>query len=230
MARAKRTDRAAARRRYRATNLPTDVAIDDVETPSVETTAPVRGDGRSSGSSRGAAAPRPSLMTTLRQAAGRPNIMEDVRALPDIALHSKALWLPLLLILVASILFFIPGLQRNPLVAMVGQIALTPPPMIMPFLGGMLAPRGAWLVGGIIGLANSLGFLVLVVVNTNAQATPLGWTYQVSSDQKVGYMLNALLSAVPFGILVGSFAGFYRRFLAASAPARQPARSNSRRR
>jgi hypothetical protein len=43
-------------------------------------------------------------------------------------------------------------------------------------------------------------------------------------------VVNALLSAVPFGILVGAFAGFYRRFLSASAPARQQARAANKRR
>jgi hypothetical protein len=237
VARAKRTNRAAARRRYRETH-PDDVdsvaEIDDTElsepAPSRSTATPARRSGPARAGATAAPPPRPGFMGALRNAVGRPDIAGDIRALPDIALHSRALWVPLLAILVASILFFMPGMSKNPIVAMIGQIALTPPPMIMPFLGGMLAPRGAWLVGGIIGLANSLGYLVLVLANTTSQVTPLGWTYAVTSDQKVSYAVSAMLQAVPFGILVGAFAGFYRRFLAASSPQRQPSRSNSRKR
>ncbi len=229
MARAKRTVRADARRRYRAT-APVDATPiegdEELADAPVDKRSPARPEraGRASAS----APPRPGFMSTFRAAAGRPMILEDVKALPQIAFHSKALWIPFLVIATSAVLFVIPGVNRNPFVTMLGTIALQPPPMIMPFLGGMLAPRGAWLVGGIIGLANSLGFIILVVANTNSQVTPLGWTYTVTSDQKVAYGISALMSAVPFGILVGAFAGFYRRFLSSSAPARQADRSKRR--
>ena len=169
-------------------------------------------------------------MGSLRGAAGRPDFVADVRALPQIALHSKALWLPLLIIAVTAVLYSMPSTSGNPIVTMLAQIALTPPPMILPFLGGILAPRGAWLVGGIVGAANAVGFLVLVVANASTQVAPIGWTYVVTSDQKVQYAISALASAIPFGVLVGSFAGFYRRFLSSSSPARQANRANARKR
>jgi hypothetical protein len=229
VARAKRTDRAEARRRNRAASP----SYPELSYDADEAAGGDAGATRSAPQprqTRAAPAARAGLMDTLRRAAGRPNIGEDVRALPEIALHSKALWLPLLIIVATSLLFFVPGLRSNAIVTMLGQVALTPPPMIMPFLGGMLAPRAAWLVGGIIGIANALGFAVLVLANTSSQVTPLGWTYQVANDQKVAFIVNGIMSAVPFGLLVGAFAGFYRRFLASSAPARQQAKANAKRR
>ena len=152
-------------------------------------------------------------MPALRRAAGPADIRADLRALPTIAIHSKALWVPLAVIAAVTALFFIPGISRNPLVALVG----------------MLAPRGAWLVGGIVALANAIAYGLLFGVFTNSVQTGLGFTYTMTSDQKVAIILNAIVTSVPFGLLVGAFAGFYRRFLAMSTPPR-PAPAKSKRR
>ena len=168
-------------------------------------------------------------MAALRRAAGPADIRADIRALPTIAIHSKALWVPLAVIGGVTVLFFIPGISRNPIVALLGNLALQPPPMILPFLAGMLAPRGAWLAGGIVALANAIAYGLLFGVFTNTVQTGLGFTYTMSGDQKVGVIVNAVVTSVPFGLLVGAFAGFYRRFLAMSTPPR-PAQAKSRRR
>jgi hypothetical protein len=165
----------------------------------------------------------------LRRAAGPADIRADLRALPSIAIHSKALWVPLAIIFGITALFFIPGVSQNPIVVLAGSLALQPPPMILPFLGGMLAPRGAWLAGGIVALANAAAYSLLFGVFTNSVQTGLGFTYVMTTDQKLGIVMNAVVTSVPFGILIGAFAGFYRRFLAMSTPARPaPARSKRR--
>ena len=84
----------------------------------------------------------------------------------------------------------------------------------------MLAPRAAWLVGGLAGLASGIAYVLVVTVNTDVLVTPLGFTYVVSTDQKLAYAQNVLITAPVFGIAVGAFAGFYRRFLDMSAPQR----------
>lgn len=238
MARAKRTERAEARRRNRslagaAQNL--DLEMDDADASEVPTVAPARG-SRARRADAGTATrreaplpPRPGLLAGLRRAVGPADIRGDLVALPSIAIHSKALWVPLAVIVGVTALFFIPGISRNPLVALLGNLALQPPPMILPFLAGMLAPRGAWLVGGIVALANAVAYGLLFGVFTNSVQTGLGFTYVMTGDQKIGIVVNAILTSVPFGILVGAFSGFYRRFLAMSTPAR-PAQAKSKRR
>src|SRR5512140_431389 len=238
VARAKRTERAEARRRNRSlVGAPQDVdlELDDVEADEELSPAPARS-ARARRVAPATAArretappPRAGFLPALRRAAGPADIVADIRALPSIAIHSKALWVPLAAIVGVTLLFFIPGISRNPLVALLGNLALQPPPMILPFLGGMLAPRGAWLVGGIVALANALAYGLLFGVLTNSVQTGLGFTYVMTSDQKVGIILNAVLTSVPFGLLVGAFAGFYRRFLAMSTPPR-PAQAKSKRR
>jgi len=228
VARAKRTQRAEARRRYRAdagTTENPDFEMDEADALDAPADAPARGNrtrkAGAGGTGRDAAAPpRPGFLAALRRAAAPADIRADIRALPSIAIHSKALWVPLAVIAVVTALFFIPGVSLNPLVALLGNLALQPPPMILPFLAGMLAPRGAWLAGGIVALANAVAYGLLFGVFTNSVQTGLGFTYLMTTDQKVGVVVNAIVTSVPFGLLVGAFAGFYRRFLAMSTPAR----------
>ena len=237
MARAKRTERAEARRRNRA--LAAAAETDDLELDTVDVEEPVPAPARRFRGRQAEAPaptrreavppPRPGFMGALRRAAGPADIRADIRALPTIAIHSKALWVPLAVIGGVTALFFIPGISRNPIVALLGNLALQPPPMILPFLAGMLAPRGAWLAGGIVALANAIAYGLLFGVFTNTVQTGLGFTYTMTDDQKVGVIVNAILTSVPFGLLVGAFAGFYRRFLAMSTPPR-PAQAKSRRR
>lgn len=235
MARAKRTERAEARRRHRSVvGASQDPALEIDEADAEEAPAPARArDSRARRPEAGTAsrreagpAPRPGFVAGLRRAAAPADIVADIRALPSVAIHSKALWVPLAVICAITALFFIPGVSRNPLVVLAGSLALQPPPMILPFLGGMLAPRGAWLVGGIVALANAAAYSLLFGVFTNSVQTGLGFTYVMATDQKIGVVVNAVLTSVPFGLLVGAFSGFYRRFLAMSSPARPaPARS-----
>ncbi len=226
MARAKRTERAEARRRYRAATG--DVAVegeDAVETPDIPAAALPRGyrDRRpaSSGEAAASSAARPGFLGALRAAAGPVDIRGDIRALPSILVRSKAGWVPALIILGTAVALMIPTLASNQLVALAGNVILQPPPMIIAFLAGMLAPRAAWLMGGLMGLLAGIAYVAVVTINTDVLVTPLGFTYMVTADQKLAYAQSVLVSAPVFGIAVGAFAGFYRRFLNMSTPQRQ---------
>jgi hypothetical protein len=229
VARAKRTERSEARRRYRAAT--TGVAGDGdeaLETPEIPAAAVPRGyrDRRpaSAADPVSAASARPGFFGALRAAVGRVDIPGDLRALPSIILRSKAGWVPALAILVMTVALLIPSIASNQLVVLAGNVILQPPPMIIAFLAGMLAPRGAWLMGGLMSLLSGIAYVVVVTINTDVLVTPLGFTYVVSADQKLAYATNVLVTAPLFGIAVGAFAGFYRRFLNMSTPQRQAAR------
>lgn len=254
MARAKRTQRAEARRRYRASNLPVEPLDEGAdEAPEEATPAPSPRRGlfgfgaapapRAAASSRPAAparpaaarsaasarvaptTPRPGLFGALRQAAGPADIPGDIRALPTIALHSKALAIPLAITVIAGLLLAIPSMRANAIVATIVQIAIQPPPMIIGFLAGMLAPRGAWLVGGITTTIASTVYAVIYAGALDASVTPLGWTRAITTGEKLSLGANLVLTSLVFGVGVGAFAGFYRRFLAMSSPQRPPARA-----
>jgi uncharacterized membrane protein len=163
-------------------------------------------------------------MASLRSAGGAADIRGDLRAFPSIALGSKAVLIPALVIVGTTAAMLIPSIASNQFVALAGNVILAPPPMIIAFLAGMLAPRAAWLMGGLAGLAAGAAYVLVVTVNTDVLITPLGFTYVVSTEQKLAYALNLLITAPVFGLAVGAFAGFYRRFLNMSAPQRQAAR------
>lgn len=226
MARAKRTERAEARRRYReATSGPQD-GDDALEVPAVPAAALPREARDRRPSSQHAATPAQGtgFMASLRAAAGPADLRGDLRALPSILFRSKAGLIPGLVIVVTAGALFVPALAANPLIVMAGNILLQPPPMIIAFLAGMLAPRAAWLMGGVMSVLAGLAYVLVVTVNTDVLITPLGFTYVVSSAQKLGYAQSVLISAPVFGIAVGAFAGFYRRFLNMSANQRQGTR------
>jgi hypothetical protein len=226
VARAKKTERAEARRRYReATTGPVN-GEDAGEAPELPAAALPRGsrERRPAGAEPAAAPGRTSFLGSLRTAGGPADIPADLRALPSIILHSRAGWVPGLVIAATAAALFVPSLASNQLVVLAGNVVLQPPPMIIAFLAGMLAPRGGWLMGGLMSLLAGIAYVLVVTVNTDVLVTPLAFTYVVSSAQKLAYAQNVLVTAPLFGIAVGAFAGFYRRFLNLSAPQREPSR------
>jgi hypothetical protein len=227
VARAKRTERADARRRYRVVTTGAPDLDAAVEAPVVPAAAlpRERRDRRPSGLAPGAPPPpRKGFLPSLRAAAGPVDIRGDLRALPSVVLRSKAALIPGLVIVATTAAMLIPATAANQLVVLAGNVILQPPPMIIAFLAGMLAPRAAWLMGGLSGLAAGVAYVLVVTVNTDVLMTPLGFTYVVSTEQKLAYAQNVLITAPVFGLAVGAFAGFYRRFLNMSAPQRQAAR------
>jgi hypothetical protein len=228
VARAKRTQRSEARRRYRAATAGVAGEDETLAAPEVPAAALPRGAReRRPASTAGptpAAPGRAGFLGALRAAAGPVDIRGDLRALPSIILRSRAGWVPALAILATTVALMIPTLATNSLVVMAGNIILQPPPMIIAFLAGMLAPRAAWLMGGLLGLLAGIAYVIVVTVNTDVLVTPLGFTYVVTTDQKISYATSALITSAFFGVAVGAFAGFYRRFLNMSAPQRQAPR------
>lgn len=234
MARAKSTDRSDARRRYRA-QLAAEAAEaaasleaadadaaeggttrSGVATPNVISGGPTaaRTSGRRTAQGGAAPVPRPSLLASLRIAASPADVAGDLRALPQIATGTKAVWLPAILVVVTGAAFLVPALAENTIVRLLGQALLAPPAMIPSFLAGMLTPRGSWLAGGVAGLIAGVTVTVIIAI-APAGANP-------SQGLDVQNLAFILLAAPVFGVGVGAFAGFYRRFLASSAPPRQP--------
>ncbi len=225
MARAKRTERAEARRRHRVASTGEDgqVAADVAAIPAAALPRGSR-ERRPPNAEPAAAQARGSFLGSLRTAASPADVRGDLKAFPSVLLRSKAGWVPGLVIAATAGALLIPTLASNQLIVLAGNVVLQPPPMIIAFLAGMLAPRAGWLMGGLMSLVAGLAYVIVVAVNTDVLVTPLGFTYVVSADQKLGYAQNVLLTAPVFGVAVGAFAGFYRRFLSMSSPQRQPAR------
>lgn len=166
MPRAKRTDRAEARRRYRASidETPGDEAID---TPPEAAPARAR-----SGQPAAAPAPqRPSISHAFRTAFRPVTLREDLRTFPRLLTH-RSVWLPILLTVLAG-LFFVITNGSNPIVAIVATYFIAPPALGSVFLAGFLAPRSSYLIGFLVGLVSAV-IASAIVLSSGASLNPDG--------------------------------------------------------
>ena len=163
MPRAKRTNRAEARRRYRASlgESGEEEAFEDAEPQAA---------GRSSApKASGPTQERPSLGYAFRASFRPPNVREDLRALPSLIVD-RSVWLPSLLTLAAGIAFGITG-GGNWLIALVATYFVAPPALGSVFLGGFLAPRASYLVGLIIGFVSAAVASAVILTSSASLVT-----------------------------------------------------------
>ena len=184
MARAKRTDRADARRRYRAAQAP--VADPEDDAPATRDTA---------------AAMAPSGGGPLGMFGGvhLPDFRGDLEAMPEVVRTTKPLWGAFAL----GLLAVVAGLtfpSDDPMLTGFVLPLFISAPGIPVLVGGFVGPRGAWLIGGVMGLFQALG---LVAMNTRFPPGPI----------TVGTIGASLAAGVIFGIVFGGLAAWYRRWL-----------------
>ena len=203
MARAKRTDRAEARRRYRASQAAEDATDDS----SLDNAGVADGSPARSSTERTAPAARPGLLGAFTGSIRRPDLREDLGYLPEL-IRNKAVWAPSLLTIAAGAAVFVPGVLASPLSIVIPLFVLQAP-MAGPFLAGIWAPRASWLAGLIVGLISAVisSLYVLVVPVTGVAIT---------AAQRRDFAINYLVVFPIFSAFVASFAAFYRRFLRVS--------------
>lgn len=205
MARAKRTARAEARRRYRAAVEAADVADPGSDAPDeAPSDGPVRTAPRPSGQPR-----RPSIAEAFRSSFRPLDLRGDLRALPRL-LVSRAFLAPTVASGLAYILFVF---NQDVWALQFWQYFSGQFPVVAIFIGGFFAPRASWLIGILIAVASILFQLELFV-----RAYP----------EFLGILL---VQGVFFGALFGSAAAWYRRFLRRANPnsaARQASGSSRR--
>ncbi len=209
MARAKRTARAEARRRYRAATEPAfDVEGDSPEAspaarPVRQPTAAKPDDGQK----------RVGIFDALRGSIHPVRVREDLASFPALA-TSRALLLPILLTVVSTIAVIVTS----------GKDAITPflftyfvqtPALGGVFLAGFLAPRASWLLGAIVGLIAAIGYVAILLVVPGA----LGPTPPGASTVQ-GVALYAFVLSPFMGAFFAAAAAWYRRFLRMSTPNR----------
>jgi len=159
VARAKRTDRAEARRRYRASQAAEDATDDS----SLDNAGVADGSPARSSTERTAPAARPGLLGAFSGSIRRPDLRADLGYLPEL-IRNKAVWAPSLLTIAAGAAVFVPGVLASPLSIVIPLFVLQAP-MAGPFLAGIWAPRASWLAGLIVGLISAVisSLYVLVV-------------------------------------------------------------------
>jgi hypothetical protein len=166
VARAKRTDRAEARRRYRA-QLAAEGREDELE-PAEDGEAPVaqtagRPLQRRAVPTAPPAPARPGIGNAFRAAFHPANFREDIAAFPRLMRH-RSVWLPALISIGATAVLLVTG-GRDVVSALVYQYFIVTPPIGAIFLSGFLAPRASYLTGAFAGLVGAICLAVLVAAS-----------------------------------------------------------------
>jgi hypothetical protein len=214
VARAKRTDRADARRRYRATVIESDQPTDS----ELEPAEPEAAGGRAprARSSAPAAPPpqRPSIVAAFRGSFRPIDVRGDIQALPWITLHSKAVWLPVLLTVISAVAYIA---APNEISTILFQYFVFTPPVAAIFLAGFLAPRASYLTGLIAGLVGAIALSIVAFVTFGQLQAAQANVPAATVDQ----VIQAAFFVSPIsGVLFGGAAGWYKRFLAMANPNR----------
>ncbi len=219
MVRAKSTDRAEARRRYRAAT-----ATPDIESQSFE--GPMEG-GRSSATGAAPARPaRTGMFGSFRTSIRPVHLREDLLDLPRLATRTFAIWVPSLILLAVFGLFEATGgnLQSQSVPAIAFNLFVFPPPLAAAFLAGILTQRSSYLAGGIVGVLAGILFAIYVLTAPLTSANGVA----ITSDVRVQNAAYAFLVSPVAGVAIGGFAGFYRRFLRMANPNTANRRAPSR--
>ena len=212
MARAKRTARAEARRRYRATTEP-DGSFDDAE----EGGEPSKGARTSAPTGRGASTPTPArvgFVAAFRQSIRPLNVREDLVTFPAVATRSKAVWVPVLITLASTIATAAAGVN-NFVTGLLFTYFVVFPAIGGVFIGGFLAPRASWLVGIVVGLVSAVCYVALGA--SGKLPAPFAEQFTLNPG---GAAVSAFIYSPIMGAFFAAGAAWYRRFLALSSPNR----------
>lgn len=207
MARAKRTERAAARRRHRAA-----MELEGVETESEETelattrraAAPARSTGE---------AVRLGIGGALRASFHPLNVREDLAALPSLVRH-RSLWLPVLVTIVSTIAVVATG-GKDVITPFLFAYFVQTPALGGVFLAGFLAPRASWLLGAIVGLVAAAGYVAVLSLVPGAISPTAPGNAKLEEIAVSAFLLSPVM-----GGLFAALAAWYRRFLTLTNPNR----------
>ncbi len=205
MARAKRTDRAEARRRYRAEMAGADGVEEDVEGESPSGAAPTRTATKPMSSPPG----RLGIGAAFRQSIHPINVRADLQALPKLV-TDKALYVPVAITVGSTALVLATG-ATNFASALLYTYFVQSPAIGGVFLAGFLAPRASWLLGVIVGLLSAICYTVIIFSGV------LGAPSQAAMQDVI---VAAFVLSPVLGGLFAAGAAWYRRFLQLSNPNR----------
>ena len=214
MARAKRTDRAEARRRHRAATADPSAdetfdASNDAGQPSTRTS--------SAGATKNATTATPTrigFMDAFRMSFRPVNVRADLAAVPWIATHTHALWIPIAVTVGSTILTAVSG-ATDTIANLLFTYFVMFPAIGSMFIVGFLAPRASWLLGVIVGLVSAVCYIVL---GANGRLPAEIQTQWALSPQDA--VVTSLIYSAFFGAFFASGAAWYRRFLSLSSPNR----------
>ena len=226
MARAKQTNRAEARKRYRQATQPNELAFDDQG----DEAAPVGASATPPAAKLPAPKPsspnqppqRPGFLSAFRGAYHPARPREDLRALPSLLTHWSFLAGAGLVLVGAIVAYLIPGYTGS---AFAWELLVLPGSALAPQLvAGFFAKRGSYILGFLIGLLQGVVFTIFLTQFANRLGT------EFPADKMGNLFTLSFVTGPVSGALFAAAAAWYRRFLALSSPRRpqQPARPGAK--
>jgi hypothetical protein len=229
VARAKQTGRAEARRRYRQTATAQETEADEGTELDFGERRPDAGSkpaGRAAASADRAPTGRTGFMESFRLAYHPVHLREDLRALPQI-FGSRAFIAATALLLAGGLAWLLFPVRSGSAIAW--ELLVVPGSALAPQLvGGFFAPRGSYLIGFVLGVLQTVVF-VLVSLSPPVVAAYDALAPGAAPDMRFDQVISALFSSALTGSIFASGAAWYRRFLALSSPRRSPARTTTKR-
>ena len=214
MARAKRTDRAEARRRSRALSAARPARDIEIDAGEAAAARPAAAPAARSGAGPNGAMPRPSFSGSLRASFRPLDVRGDLRALPKLLLH-RAFLAPAVASGAAAILGMLASIGTiapSQVIFIFYQYFSGQVPIGALLAAGFFAPRASWLIGAIIGVLS------------------LAFQAPLFSSLGPADVLSYAFSGATAGALFAAMAAWYRRFLGSMNPNRnRPAATTSRR-
>jgi ABC-type multidrug transport system fused ATPase/permease subunit len=207
LARAKNTQRSQARRQHRAelraNTLSDDAYLDDDDSATVEPETQV--------TSR-----RPLSGGGLGSMFHRPDIRGDLRAMPGLLRTQKRLWIPFVALLAgfaidAAFFWGYLSADANSIAILAFTLILSPQALFVPFIAGFLAPRGAYLLGALVGLFDAILITILFAGPVQADRGA-----NLLATSGLGDIVAIFVVAILFATFAAAFASWYRGFLRTS--------------
>ncbi len=207
--RPKDTSRVEARRRYREETRVSEVSPEGDGTALVD------------------ASTTPPDEATKRPGFALPNVVEDIKALPQV-FRKPLVWLPFGLLLLTFVLAValinglldgLPTAIRDIIVLYI-SLTLHPTTLFIFFIGGFVAPRASYLVGGLLGLLSGVFFVTVVAIADQAASSDIDTLLSTTDGAAPAVSAELALQTIGLGVVIGVFAGgfasWYRRFLRSS--------------
>lgn len=232
VARAKRTDRAEARRKYRA-YLQAQEEAEGAEAESSAVSAGAAGSKPASGRDQKLQpGPQPGvrmgMFAAARAAYRTPHYRDDLRNVRALVFETNAIW-PVLIVCLATGAYSVVRINAgaadsDPILPALFQFVFYPVPLLPPMLAGFLAPRSSWLAGVI---AAFISTMTLVGVFALTKIEVPDSTVSLTGTSLLTLTVILLSQSLTFGFIIGALSGWYKRFLNLTSGARPRPTSKS---
>ena len=149
------------------------------------------------------------------------NVRQDIASLPWITIHTKAIWLPVLITIGATIATAVTG-ANDMVTGLLFTYFVVFPAIGGVFIGGFLAPRASWLVGVVVGLVSAVCYVALGVAGLLPPPFNEQFTLNATASSVSAFIYSPIM-----GAFFAAAAAWYRRFLALSSPNRNRRQSQT---